>query len=384
MSKTIAVITGTRAEFGLLKKLIKEIDLSKEFNVKLLVTGTHLSKKHGETINEIYDAGFKVFKKVFLDLSSDSPNKISEATSKGLFDFSNIFNDMKPDLVIILGDRYEILSAVISAFFHKIPIAHIHGGEVTEGAIDDSIRHSITKFSHIHFVANEQYKKRVIQLGEHPSRVFNVGGMSIDSINSISLMNKKEIEDELNISFLKKSFLITYHPETLDEQKSIIQLKNLLKTLRTLNDSTLIFTMPNADPGSQKIFNLIFKFVSDNSNAYAFESLGQRRYFSLVRLVDGVIGNSSSGIAEVPYFKKPTINIGNRQKGRLRADSIIDCDHREESISKAIKKIFTKEFQRKLSKTSSPYGSAGATNKILDILKTTDLNSLVNKSFFDL
>ena len=384
MSKTIALLTGTRAEFGLLKNLIKEIDLSKEFDMKLLVTGSHLSKKHGETISEIIESGFKIHKKVFLNLECDNSEFIAKATATGIESFSKIFKELSPDLLIVLGDRYELLTAIIPACFERIPIAHLNGGEITEGAIDDVIRHAITKFSHLHFVANEEYRKRVIQLGENPATVFNVGGMSIDAINSISLLKKKEIEKLLNISLLNKSLLITYHPETLDVNKSISQFKSLLRSLEKLDDTTLIFTMPNADPGSDILFKLIREFVSSKSNRYVFNSLGQKKYFSLVNLVDGVIGNSSSGISEVPYFKKPTINIGDRQKGRLRAESILDCNHDEDSITSAIKKIYTKEFELKVSKSKCPYGYPGGSKKILDILKATDFKSLIKKSFYDL
>ena len=384
MSKTIAVVTGTRAEFGLLRNLIKEINLSSELDLKLLVTGTHLSKKFGETISEIYDSGFEVFEKVFLDLDCDNSENISKAFALGSRSFDEIYKEIEPDLLVVLGDRYEILSAVIPACFQRIPIAHIHGGELTEGAIDDAIRHSITKFSHLHFVANEEYRNRVVQLGENPSRVFNVGGMSIDAIQSISFLNKKEIEEELKIIFLEKSLLITFHPETLDTEKSSIQFENILSALSSLSKTTLVFTMPNADPGSHALIELINEFVSNKPNAYSFKSLGQKKYFSLVRFVDGVIGNSSSGIAEIPYFKKPTINIGDRQKGRLRADSIIDCENSEYSISKAIKKIYSKEFQEKVKKTISPYGNPGGSKKIVEIIKSTDLSKLIKKSFYDL
>ncbi len=384
LSKTIALVTGSRAEFGLLRILINEINLSFELNLKLLVTGTHLSKKHGETISEIYESGFKVDEKVFLDLDSDNTENISKASGLGINRFSEIYKKIKPDLLVVLGDRYEILSAVIPACFQRIPIAHIHGGEVTEGAIDEAIRHSITKFSHLHFVANEKYRKRVIQLGENPSRVFNFGGMSIDAIQSITFLNKKEIEEELKISFLDNSLLITFHPETLDIDKSSIQLRNLLRALTELSKTTLIFTMPNADPGSNAFMELINKFVSVTPNAYVFKSLGQKKYFSLVQYVDGVIGNSSSGITQIPYFKKATINIGDRQKGRMRADSIIDCNGSKSSISLAIQKIYTREFQLKVKNTVSPYGNAGCSKKIVEIIKLTDLSKLIKKSFYDL
>ena len=382
MRKKIAIVTGGRAEFGLLRNLVKELDLIDKFDCKLLVTGSHLSKKHGYTIKEIINEGFEVYKKVYLDLRFDNSLYISKSISKGVDSFAEIFEELKPNLLILLGDRYEILSAAIPAVFAKIPIAHIGGGEITEGAFDDVIRHSLTKYSHIHFVSTDIYRRRVIQLGEDPKNVHNVGGMGIDSINSLDLYSKKIIEEKLNIKFQKRIFLITYHPATLYLEDDPKIIKKLLSDLKKFNNVTLIFTLPNSDKGSFYIYEEIQKFVKNNMNAFSFKSLGQILYFSILKYVDVVIGNSSSGILEVPYFRKPTINLGDRQKGRLKTDSVIDCDARSLEIEKAINLSLSEEFNKKISAMKLIYGNAGAAKKISNILEKTDFKGLINKSFY--
>ena len=382
--KKVFIVTGTRAEFGLLKHLIYEMNNSTYFNLELLVTGTHLSINHGETVKEIIADGISINHQVDLKITKDKPYDISKATSNGIRKFSKIYENYKPDLLIVLGDRYEILSAVIPACFSNIPIAHIHGGERTEGLIDESIRHAITKFSHIHFVANEEYRKRVIQMGENPSRVFNVGGLGVDAISRIKFLDSKTIENDLNIKFKKNKFLITYHPVTLDPEASVKGIKELLKSLRHFHDCTFIFTMPNADTNSMPLLALINEFVENSKNAFFFKSLGQIRYLSLLKICDGVIGNSSSGLLEMPFFKKATINIGDRQKGRLKAESVVDCEPYEKSITEAIKKTQSQKFLRNLKYVKCPYGDPGAVNKILKILISIDFDNLLKKSFYDL
>ena len=301
--KKICVITGSRAEYGLLRKLIKILDVSELFQLQLIVTGSHLSKKFGETLNEVEGDGFKINSKIDINLVSDTPIGISKSTSIGLSGFAGEFELLNPDMILVLGDRFEILSAVIS-MFARIPIAHIHGGELTEGAIDDAIRHSITKFSHLHFVGNEVYRKRVIQLGEKPERVFNVGGLGVDAINDINLIPKNKLEKDLNIKFLKKNLLITFHPVTLEDGSSLKQISELLDALSNLQNTSLIFTMPNADGDSQVIFEKIEDYVSSNKNAYVFISLGQVRYLSCLAQVDAIVGNSSSGLHEAQVSEK--------------------------------------------------------------------------------
>lgn len=382
--RKICVVTGTRAEYGLLRNLIRTIYESDDLELILVATGMHLSEKFGETYKEIEADGIPITKKIDLNIIDDSPSSLSESTAIGLNSFGNFFNSSRPDLLLILGDRYEILSAVISAMFARIPIAHIHGGELTEGLIDEAIRHSITKFSHIHFTSTEEYKNRVIQLGETPDSVFNVGGMGVDAIKSLELIDKRKLEDALQITFRKRNLLITFHPVTLEQSTSADQMRELIKALSSQEDTSLIFTMPNADTDGRVIFDLIDEFVQKNDFAYAFKSLGQLRYLSCIPHVDAVIGNSSSGLTEVPTFKKPTINIGDRQKGRIMARSIISCEPLCSDIKISIKKIYEKDFKESIKKVENPYGDGGSSQKILKILRSIELGNLLKKRFYDL
>jgi GDP/UDP-N,N'-diacetylbacillosamine 2-epimerase (hydrolysing) len=384
MKRSIAVVTGTRAEYGLLRHLIKLINDSDEFELQLVVTGSHLSKKFGETYKEIEEDGFIINRKIDLLLVSDTPLALAKSTSLGLVGFGDAFDSLKPDLILVLGDRFEILSAVIAAMFARIPIAHLHGGELTEGVIDEAIRHSITKFSHLHFVGNDEYRKRVIQLGENPNMVFNVGGLGVDAIKNINLLSKFELENSLGINFKNKNLLITYHPVTLEKNSSLFQMSELLDALSDLEDTCLIFTMPNADTDSRIIFDLIEDFVSKNKNAHVFTSLGQLRYLSCIAQVDAVIGNSSSGLTEVPTFNKATINIGSRQKGRIQSNSVINCHPTSIDIKNSIKKSYTDQFKDLLISTKNPYGDGGASQRIVNILSLVDFSSLIHKEFFDL
>ena len=381
--RKICVITGTRAEYGLLKRLIKAIEDSKEFHLQLIATGMHLSKQFGYTYKEIESDGFTIDKKIDIKLDSDTPAGISKSTSLGIVGFSKSLEELQPDLILILGDRFEILSASIASMFLRIPIAHLHGGELTEGATDEAIRHSITKLSHIHFVASEEYKNRVIQLGEEPKNVFLVGGLGVDAIKSAKLLNRTELEDSLNLKFRKKNILVTFHPVTLEDSTSGYQMKELLKALSQLNDTTIIFTMPNADVDGKILFSLIEDFTKKHSNAYAFTSLGQLKYFSSIAQADCVIGNSSSGLLEVPTFRKATINIGDRQRGRMKAASVIDCDPNLKSISGALKQIYKPEFFKKLQSTKNPYGDGLAVEKIISVLQNISFNNLLKKKFYN-
>jgi GDP/UDP-N,N'-diacetylbacillosamine 2-epimerase (hydrolysing) len=382
--KKVCLVTGTRAEYGLLKNLIEILDQSNKFDLQLVVTGAHLSIKHGYTLHEIERDGFKISGKVDLNLAKDSPDDLAQSTAIGITGFSKLFLELKPDLLIILGDRYELLAVAISAMFHRIPIAHIHGGEVTEGAIDDAIRHAITKFSHLHFVGNQEYEKRVVQLGENPQRVFNVGGLGVDAIKNAQLLSRDALEEKLGINFKNKNLLITFHPTTLDEESSEKQMSELLKALEGQGDTCLIFTRPNADMGNEVICRLIDDFVANKPNAYVFTSLGQLLYLSCLQHVDAVIGNSSSGLTEMPTFKKATINIGNRQKGRLKSSSVINCKPLAVEIKNAISKSYTDEFRTGLRNVKNPYGAGGASRKILDVLDQIDISKLLVKSFYDI
>ena len=382
--KNICVISGSRADYGLLRWLIDGLEKSDQFDMQLLVTGMHLSPEHGLTINEIKKDGYKIFKNVEMLLSSDSPAGISKSIGIGIISFADIFESLKPDLIIILGDRFEIFAACIAAMVARIPMAHIHGGETTEGVIDESIRHSITKMSHLHFVSTEQYKKRVIQLGEDPQYIFNVGGLGIDNIRKLKLYSKEELEKELDIKFIKRNLLVTFHPVTLEKLKSGYQLDQLLLALEEQKDSMIIFTMPNADTENRILSTKIINFCNSNPNSKCFTSLGQLKYLSCLKYIDGVIGNSSSGIIEVPSFRKGTINIGERQKGRISGESVIHCDPDKKSIINAIDKLYSLKFQELLLSVKNPYGNGGASSRIIKKLESIDLKGILKKKFYNL
>jgi GDP/UDP-N,N'-diacetylbacillosamine 2-epimerase (hydrolysing) len=364
--------------------MVEGISDSELLSLQLIATGTHLLPAYGLTVDEILADGHNIDERVDLGLSGDSPLGVCRSIGVGLLKFAEVLTRLKPDIIVILGDRYEILAAAIAATVLRIPIAHIQGGELTEGAIDDSFRHSITKMAHFHFVAAEEYRKRVIQLGESPKNVFLVGGPGIDNINKISLLNKTEFEKSIGFQLRAKNLLVTFHPETLGALSSEIQVQALLMALDELQDTGIIFTMPNADPDNQIIFKLISDFVKTRENCCSFPSLGQLRYLSCMQYVDGVIGNSSSGITEAPSFKKGTINIGERQKGRLRASSIIDCEANVASIRDAVLKLYSKDFQLTLLSTINPYGLGGASEKIVSLLESINLKDVLKKAFHDM
>ncbi len=381
--KKVCVITGSRAEYGLLKPLINQIKDSKKIDLCLIATGMHLSSKFGNTLNEIKEDKIEIDFQIDMKISKDSKQDISKSISLGITSFTKAYDSLKPNLIIILGDRYEIFSAAIAAMISRIPIAHLHGGEATEGLIDESIRHSITKMSHLHFVAANDYKNRVIQLGEKPSRVFNVGAMGLDSIKKTKLSSKDKLEKTLNLKFREKNFLITFHPVTLEKESSNEQISQLLDALEKFKDALLIFTMPNSDLDGGVIHSSLKDFAKKNSNVKLYKSLGQHNYLSCLKYVDIVIGNSSSGLIEVPSFKKPTINIGDRQRGRLKANSVIDCQPTKRSISKAIKYAFSANFQSSLKNIENPYGKNGASKKICKVLEDTNLDNLLKKEFYN-
>ena len=384
MNRKICVITGSRAEYGLLRWVMQGVKDHSDLTLQIIATGMHLSKDFGLTFKEIENDDFQINYKIEMLSSDDSPLGIAESMSRGLIGIAKALDKLKPDIVLVLGDRFEIFVSVTAALVAKIPVAHLHGGEVTVGAFDDAFRHGITKMSHLHFVATQEYRNRVIQLGENPNSVFLVGGLGVDSINRLKLLDRKELEKELNIEFSENNLLITFHPATLDESSISSQMQELLNALTDLKNTTLLFTMPNADTGGQAIIKMISKFVSKNPNSYAFTSLGQLNYFSCIAQIDGVIGNSSSGLLEVPSFKKGTINIGDRQKGRLQARSVINCEPTKQSISDAIHSLYSEEFKHNLISTVNPYGEGGASTKIVQILSTISLDQIVKKTFYDL
>ncbi len=381
--KNICVVTSTRAEYGLLYWLMKEIENDKKLQLQLIVTGSHLSPEFGMTIKEI-EKEFKIDKKIEMLLSSDS--KIGISKSMGLLQISiaEAFEELKPDFLVVLGDRYELIPIVSTAVVFNIPVVHLHGGEITQGAIDEYFRHAVTKMSYLHFTSTEEYKKRVIQMGEEPNRVFNVGAFGVENIFRLKLLNKKEFEDSINFKLNKKNLLITYHPETLNTQNTKKDFKEILDVLDELKDANFIFTKANSDTNGRIINKMIDEYVSKNKNrAISFDSLGQLRYLSALKHVDAVIGNSSSGIIEAPSFKTATINIGNRQKGRIKAKSIIDCEPKKESIKKAFEKLYSKEFQELLKSVKNPYQKEKyPSKKVVDVLKNFEVKS--SKNFYDM
>jgi len=384
MNRKICAVTGSRADYGLLRLVMKGIEAEPSLTLQIIATGMHLSPTFGLTYKEIEGDGFKIDQKVECLSSSDSPVAIAEATGKALSGCAKAFDQLKPDLVLVLGDRFEIFAACSAAHLARIPIAHIHGGEVTAGAYDEAFRHSITKMSSIHFVATEEYKKRVIQLGEDPSTVHLVGGLGVDAIKELKLLSKEEIEQRLSIKFLDKSLLVTFHPATLEAQAPEEQIHELLAALSNRPDVTLIFTMSNSDTGGLEIMRQIKDFVKKNDNAYLFESLGQLNYLSCMAIVDGMIGNSSSGILEAPTLKVGAVNIGSRQLGRSQSESVINSPANKVELGKALDKLLSPEFQATLEFCNSPYGEGGASVQILQILRKASFDGILGKSFYDL
>jgi len=384
MSRKICVVTGTRAEYGLLRLLMQSIKDDSELRLQVIASGAHLSPEFGLTFQEIERDGFQIDRKVEMLTSSDTPVGIAQSMGLGLIGFADALSVLRPDIIVVLGDRFEIFAAVAAALVARIPVAHLHGGETTQGAFDEALRHSITKMAHLHFVAAEEYRQRVIQLGEQPERVFLTGGLGVDSVKRIVLLGRDALENELGFKFKKRNLLITFHPVTLEAETATSQMNELLAALAGLQDTQLIFTMPNADIGGRALIEMINLFVTNRSNAVAHTSLGQLRYFSCVAQVDGVVGNSSSGLAEVPSFAKGTVNIGARQRGRLTASSVINCDPNRESISKAIAQLYEPTFQVGLKDVRNPYGDGGATHQVLQVLKHYALDAIVQKSFHDI
>ena len=384
--RKICVVTGTRADFGLLTPLLNELNNDKELELQIIVTGMHLSPEFGNT-SKIIEEKFSVNKKIEIVLSSDSAIGISKSMGLAQISFSEAFRELQPDIVLVLGDRYEIFSVVATAMILKIPIAHLSGGEITEGAIDDSIRHAITKMSHLHFVATEEYRARVIQLGENPENIYNFGELGLDNIENMTLLSKEEFEQSINFKLDKKSLLITYHPTTIDKTEEIKKdFTAILEKLDSLENTTLIFTKSNSDEGGRMINTLIENYVTLNKQkAIVYTSLGQLRYLSALQYVDAVIGNTSSGIVEAPSFKLATINIGNRQKGRIQAKNVINTSSDANELKIAFETLYSREFQNSLMSVINPYFNKGdAAFKTKEVLKNVDLENIINKKFFDL
>lgn len=384
MKRKICVVSTSRADYGLLFWLLKEIEKSRFLELSLLLSGSHLEERFGLTYKEI-QRDFKHFYKVPLGLENDDETALCLAFSAGVAGFSKVLEQIKPDIMVLLGDRYEMLSAGIAGMLSSVPLAHIHGGESTQGAIDEGIRHALTKMSHIHFCATSLYKRRIIQLGENPARVYNVGGLGVENIKRLELLGKKDFENSLGFKLGKKNILVTFHPQTIEKKSASKQFSQILNALDSLKDTHFIFTGANADNGGKIINEMAQSYCLKNPEKAIFAiSLGQLRYLSAIKHADIVLGNSSSGISEAPSLKKATINIGNRQKGRIKAASIIDAKCDKSKILKAIKKAYSKDFQAKLKSVKNPYDSGFASKKIIKVLENIKLNGILKKKFYDL
>lgn len=384
MKRKIAVITGSRAEYGLLRWLIDELHHAVDFELQLIVTGMHLSPEFGLTYKEIEKDGYPIVHCVEMLLSSDSSVGVTKSMGLGLIGFADAFALLTPDLVIVLGDRFEIFAAASAAMVARIPIAHLHGGESTQGAYDEAFRHAITKMSHLHFVAAEPYRQRVMQLGEDPQSVFTVGGLGLDNIRKLTLLTREDLAAALNLSWGSKNLLITFHPCTLEKNSAEAQIEQLLEALDTLEDTHLIFTMPNADDDHFIIRQRIEAFAKKHPHAYIYTSLGQLLFLSCLQFVDGVVGNSSSGLIEVPSFKKGTVNIGHRQTGRIKAESVIDCQPTVQAILDALRILYSPAFKNKLKSLQNPYGNGYANERIMRVLRGINFRSLGKKVFYDM
>lgn len=385
--KKVCVVTGSRAEYGILKPIIQKLSCEQNIELQIVATGMHLSTEFGLTYKEIENDGYKINEKIEIVLSSDTAVGVSKAMGLGMISFAESFQRLQPDLVILLGDRYEIFSVASAAMIGRIPIAHLHGGELTQGAIDESIRHAITKMSYLHFTSTESYRKRVIQLGESPDRVYNVGALGVENIKKISLMSKEEIINEVGIDFNNKVAMVTFHPITLESKPSKEQFKELLEALADFNDLKIIFTKANADADGRIINQMIDEYVNEHGdNCKAFISMGQKRYLSALKHSTIVIGNSSSGIIEAPSFGIPVINIGDRQKGRIHSASVINCPVESEAIRKAIASGLEEKFIKDARQATNPYEKNNTSNQILQVIKEFLLNEPkeLKKRFYDL
>ena len=385
--RKICVVTGTRAEYGLLSRLMRMIKESDKAQLQVVATNMHLSPKYGNTYKEIEADGFVIDKRVpIIDETApnDSHSTVLEM-SRALSGFADAYSELKPDLLVVLGDRYEILAAAAAALIMRIPIAHISGGDVTEGAFDDAIRHSITKMSQLHFPSTEEYRKRVIQLGEQPDRVFNVGALGVENIKKMPLMGKEEIEKEIDFKINNNTILVTYHPVTLGNRTAKDDIEDFVVALEERTDIRVIFTMPNSDTGGQFIVDAINEFVAKNpERAKAYKSLGVLRYLSVMSQVAAVVGNSSSGLVEVPSFGIPTLNIGDRQKGRLAADSVYNCAPDKSAVLNGLDMVLSPAFRKKAAETHNPYEKENTAQAIFDVISTYPLEHLNQKHFYDI
>lgn len=384
MSRRICVVTGTRAEYGLLRGLLSELRETAGITVQLIATAMHLAPEFGRTVTEIEADGFPIDRRLEILVASDSGAGMAKSAGLGMLSFADAFAELKPDVVVLLGDRFEILAAASAALLMGIPIAHLHGGEITEGAVDDSIRHAVSKMAALHFAAAEPYRQRLLQMGEAEDRVFNVGGLGVDAILRVPRLSREELEASLHFRFGERNLLVTFHPATAEDGDPAQQCEELLAALDRFPDVKLLVTLPNADAGGRAIAARLQAWGAGQPDRVGvFASLGQQRYLSALAIVDGVVGNSSSGLLEAPSFGIGTVNIGSRQQGRLRADSVIDCPPEKEAISRAVGTLLSPEFRKKLAGVYNPYGTGGAAKKIAAVLASFPLPELHGKRFVD-
>lgn len=382
--RRVAVVTGSRADYGLLYWLIHDLHHAPDFELQLVVSGMHLMPRFGHTLDAIKRDGFPIAATVDLAVESDTPHAMARAIGTGTAGFADAFAKLAPDLVVILGDRFEALAAATAAFAERLPIAHVHGGEVTEGALDEGFRHAITKLSALHFTAAQPYRRRVIQMGEPPDRVFNVGAPGLEHLVRTPLLTRAELERALDFSLGEVAFLVTFHPATLDEGDPVDQCRELLAALDAFPEAQIVITLPNADPGGRAIIPLLEEYArSHPQRCRLFASLGQQRYLSLLRCVHAVVGNSSSGVIEAPSAGCATVNVGDRQRGRLRAASVIDCAPRRADIEAALRRALDPSFRAGLARVHNPYGDGAVADRILTVLRQVALPTLLRKPFYD-
>ncbi len=382
--KKICVITGGRPDYGLLREAMFQIRESNQLRLQMIATGMHLSPEFGNTKDQILEDGFTIDREVENIISSDTRSAVVKSIGLGMIGFADAFRTLSPDCVLVLGDRSEIFAGVVAAMVTGVPVGHIHGGEITEGSIDENIRHAITKMAHLHFVAAEEYRARVIQLGEQPKRVYTVGALGIDGIKRLQLLDWQDLKTQLGIENYKKNVLVTFHPVTIEYGVSAKYLEEVLSALSELNDTQIIFSLPNSDAEGRMLQRKIKEFAEFRKNVKTFASLGQLRYLSCLKFVDCVIGNSSSGLIEAPTLKTATINIGDRQFGRLKADSVLDCKPQKDEILAAVRSVYTPKVRHLLRDVKNPYGEGCASNAIVKILERESLDGLLRKSFYDM
>jgi len=382
--KKICVVTGSRAEYGLMSRLMQLIKEDADFQLQIIATNMHLSVEHGETYKEIEADGFFIDKKVPILSGYDTTNAVTKSVGAGIMGFADAYEKLKPDMLMVLGDRYEILAAVSAALFYKIPVIHLYGGEITEGAFDDAIRHAVTKMSHLHFTSTEEYRRRVIQMGEDPETVYYVGALGCDNIRQVPLLDKEDLEESLNFTLNRNTILVTFHPVTMESNTAETQFNELLSAFDDFKDLRVIFTMPNSDTDSRIIMELIKNYVAKNSErAIWFTSLGMKRYLSTLQYVGAVVGNSSSGIVEVPSFHIPTINMGDRQKGRIASESVFDCLPVKNDIKKKLNTVTRAGYINSLKDVVNPYDKYNTAHEIVRIIKEKS-NIQAIKKFYNI